>query len=587
MAQKDGRWYVGAAQKGEPIHLVVDGKGAEHHVDEASALRAAGRHMVANRVRGDGGSKKPGGVIKPGKTPDKLAASLTEGLEVLDLLEKMASHKYLRRVATGDPKRRWRYYYSEERAAGVGKEFKVGEKLRLTSGSQAGHYEVTAVHGDYATVRHDETGHEVSIHRDKLAQMFHDEHLAADVRRKGETDESHQRRKEEAEAKARMALQLSQEANRGGDAAAHREAAEAHTRAADAGAPNGGLHRDLADAHTRAAVLSEVRAAEAAEEAKAKKVRDQHRERNKRYRDKKKAAKAKEPRLVVKLQTRKSPMTMPAKSQAYVEVLAQAGFGDADEVRRDFQVSDAAYTRWLDGRRRGKKPPAYTGGELDAINEALGLRRATGYGSAGKRDPRVSSLREGWDRLTSGARRWDDPKVKRAIEVMREVPGLSRIQVPGHVLDAEARGAKGSAMSAEQEDYYREKMLEDHLGEDATFDPGELGVDTPVDTSFDFGWMVGEESAKSLSDAEILTLARRYAGRLRAAARARAEGMRKAGGGAAEQATCGARGAGGGGGSLEEASGAGAARGVLVRVYSIAEARAVLGIEPWLTVRSG
>lgn len=101
----------------------------------------------------------------------------------------------------------------------------------------------------------------------------------------------------------------------------------------------------------------------------------------------------------------------------------------------DFVAADVAWKRWRNqyASHRSSPRPVYTGGELDAVNQILGL---TG-------DARVSGLLDGFERLTRNVRDWRDPKLEFAIEVLREVPGLERLRLPEFVMqrnldDAEA-----------------------------------------------------------------------------------------------------------------------------------------------------
>ena len=101
----------------------------------------------------------------------------------------------------------------------------------------------------------------------------------------------------------------------------------------------------------------------------------------------------------------------------------------------DFVAADVAWKRWRNqyASHRSSPRPVYTGGELDAVNQILGL--------AG--DARVSGLLDGFERLTRNVRDWRDPKLEFAIEVLREVPGLERLRLPEFVMqrnldDAEA-----------------------------------------------------------------------------------------------------------------------------------------------------
>lgn len=99
----------------------------------------------------------------------------------LDVLEKGALHKYLRRVPTGNPKHPYRYFYNAAHAIQAGVAPQVGEKVKVADRGQAGHYEVTAVHPEdnHVTLRHDETGHEMRVHAGKLRETFESEHAPA------------------------------------------------------------------------------------------------------------------------------------------------------------------------------------------------------------------------------------------------------------------------------------------------------------------------------------------------------------------------------------------------------------------------
>lgn len=103
-------------------------------------------------------------------------------------LAKGANHKYIKRVNAGvNPKTgkpRYRYYYNVASGYGVhheqhmvvGSAFKHGE----------GHYHITKMHDDGSvTVRHDESGHETQLSREKLSTMLHDEHGAQLARYRG------------------------------------------------------------------------------------------------------------------------------------------------------------------------------------------------------------------------------------------------------------------------------------------------------------------------------------------------------------------------------------------------------------------
>ncbi len=381
---------------------------------------------------------------------------------VEDELEKAARHKYLRRVPSKRKGRKWDYVYAKQ-SQHHDTSFQVGEKIRLSHGPQAGHYEVASLHGPYVTVKHDETGHEVTIHKDRLAEMFRDEHHGADTRRARDTKAGREERQKQARERSRAAYNATESANRTKDKASHQKAAEGHTAAADAGAKNANLHRQLAEVHQRA--VATHGALEGMVQGE------------------------KTPKLVIRLERKPPPDNLGTKAQSYRALMHELG-----DLPRDFHAKDLAYQRWKDGR--GEKPKPWEGGELDSVNEALGLKKPSRHErlSGRTKDYRVSSTREAWDRLTVGVTKWDDPKVEQAFEILRDVPGLEQIRIPQ---DALARVTVKGA-TKEQEEYYREKLAAQEKGSHEA-DPEELEVDQEVDTSFDFGWNVDEVHAKSLA----------------------------------------------------------------------------------------
>lgn len=121
-------------------------------------------------------------------------------------------------------------------------------------------------------------------------------------------------------------------------------------------------------------------------------------------------------------------MQMPAKDAALHEILRDANI----PYPADFTAADNAYRRWKNQYARFRPPrPIYEGGELDAPNIALSLEG----------DRRLSGLLHAWERLTEGVRRWDDPRLEKALDVLSEVPGLEGIRLPEWVLAAKAEAA--------------------------------------------------------------------------------------------------------------------------------------------------
>lgn len=106
-----------------------------------------------------------------------------------------------------------------------------------------------------------------------------------------------------------------------------------------------------------------------------------------------------------------------SKKTAWSQLKEAGGIDDYDASR-----ADAAYERWLAGK--GPKPPPFEGGHFDEINRILDLKGAA----------RVSGGREAFDKLTRGARRWD--QIDDAIEQLRTVPGLKNIRLPNAASEA-------------------------------------------------------------------------------------------------------------------------------------------------------
>lgn len=112
------------------------------------------------------------------RLPRHLGAMIWKALGAEDL-EKGATHKYIRRVPTGNPKRPWRYYYRVTGGKQLGHEDEmiVGAAFAVKNADQAGHFHIRAVDGDKLTIEHDETGHRETISKDKFRELLHNEHL--------------------------------------------------------------------------------------------------------------------------------------------------------------------------------------------------------------------------------------------------------------------------------------------------------------------------------------------------------------------------------------------------------------------------
>lgn len=97
-------------------------------------------------------------------------------------LAKGAGHKYLKRIATGNPKRPWKYVYKVQHGGGVfnTEHMVVGAKFSASGG----HYHVAAKRGDSLLIRHDETGETRSVTKEQLHKLLVREHTAAIVAHK-------------------------------------------------------------------------------------------------------------------------------------------------------------------------------------------------------------------------------------------------------------------------------------------------------------------------------------------------------------------------------------------------------------------
>ncbi len=104
---------------------------------------------------------------------------------------KAAGHKYIRRVPTGNPKRPWRYFYTVTGGKKLGhqEEMLVGAAFRLKDGEHEGHFHVISIDGDNVTIKHDESGTELTVKRSVLADRLKKEHAEA-------IEAAHSRRKD-------------------------------------------------------------------------------------------------------------------------------------------------------------------------------------------------------------------------------------------------------------------------------------------------------------------------------------------------------------------------------------------------------
>lgn len=426
----------------------------------------------------------------------------------LDLI-KGAMHKYLRRYPSGKASPRWYYIYKVTNKY-MGKPVAEGEKIKLTHDGQTGHYEVEKVHPNgYATVKHDETGQRMSVRQEHLHEMFSEEHKAAideahtrlkhtfemakkhgsDVQRENARNalKEHEDRyeiKTPERLASKRAFNLTVLTGKEPSVENHLAAAEANQQAADMGAPQADLHRQAAEQHRIAATTRQ------ALRASAEALKDPD---NRFHVPAKDEDKASTPVLVLpkKGPRKASGAFFGSKEQAYS---ALKGAHEVNENFLDqFHKADSAYRAWKAGR--GPKPPAHTGGDLDHLNQALGLvepKRRLGKPAP---DPRVSSPAEAWDRLVSRDKRWDGKNSRKALHTFQEWFNDHGIKLH---LPEDAELAINVRAQAELDASYEEETggehtaakLHDHVSDmadaNASFDPDE--IEDQLDTSFDFGF---------------------------------------------------------------------------------------------------
>jgi len=446
----------------------------------------------------------------------------------LDLI-KAAGHKYLRRIPTGKQSPRWRYVYAET-SKHHRKTFQVGEKVQITHGDQKGHYEVTAVHPNgYVTIKHDETGHYLSMKAEHLHEEFQKEHaskIQAAYRRLKQTVEAANVHGTENQ-KSRARIQLAEFERRWGLGRFSEKGpapklvakpepkpkAEPEARVPVAAAmdpskvvPNEEIPAKIDEmAKLGMKTLKDMRATledqriKAESEGKgtpvsmlrwgrildgamalvgtAEKVKEQKAKPAPKKRGRKKMA-------------REDRTRFGSKDEAWAAILSASG--DMEGLENTLSA-EKAYDLWKRGK--GPKPPPYEHGETDAINQALDLAKPLRHQRHKMKDNRVSSIRDGFDRLTAGAKTWAD--LEHAIEVLRQVPGLESIQLPERVqqrLDAERMAVEEKDYFEEQQAYYDAQKKEsednwDSLKDDEDYEPGvaEAMSESDLDTSFDFG----------------------------------------------------------------------------------------------------
>lgn len=148
---------------------------------------------------------------------------------------------------------------------------------------------------------------------------------------------------------------------------------------------------------------------------------------------------------------------VPAKRKLWQILIDESGIAyPMDFVREDarFQIWENKYAK-----NRGQRP-VYTGGETDAVNEALDLRG----------DDRISGPYEGFKRLTKNVRTWDQLADSGALEVLQGVPGLSRLRMPDAVIAQRVQKAQAVHDKAQQKRFERAKTVVDQGADDTLSD---------------------------------------------------------------------------------------------------------------------
>lgn len=148
---------------------------------------------------------------------------------------------------------------------------------------------------------------------------------------------------------------------------------------------------------------------------------------------------------------------VPAKRKLWQILIDESGIAyPMDFVREDarFQIWENKYAK-----NRGQRP-VYTGGETDAVNEALDLRG----------DDRISGPYEGFKRLTKNVRTWDQLADSGALGVLQGVPGLSRLRMPDAVIAQRVQKAQAVHDKAQQKRFERAKTVVDQGADDTLSD---------------------------------------------------------------------------------------------------------------------
>jgi len=151
------------------------------------------------------------------------------------------------------------------------------------------------------------------------------------------------------------------------------------------------------------------------------------------------------------------PSRLPAKRKLWTLLIDESGI----PYPMDFVREDARFQIWENQYAKNRGPrPVYTGGETDAINEALDLRG----------DKRVSGPYEGFARLTKNVRTWDQLADSGALGVLQGVPGLRGLRLPEGVIAQRVERAQSEYYAEQQREFDEADTIMDIGAEDTLSD---------------------------------------------------------------------------------------------------------------------
>lgn len=152
--------------------------------------------------------------------PDELHESapqrMAPGWPANDQMVKGATHKYIKRVPTGKPKPKYRYYYRVPGKKGLvsSEDLAEGSKFKAEHQGSKGHFEVRQYHKDkgIVSVRHDESGRTIHMKEKDLHRMMQKQ-VAKKTRAElaGEVKSKKEKEKDKAKAKKPVKLKIKKE----------------------------------------------------------------------------------------------------------------------------------------------------------------------------------------------------------------------------------------------------------------------------------------------------------------------------------------------------------------------------------------